>query len=86
MAITRNTAEVSDTELPLVINNGDLVALRSAVDRLGFKDEESLLRYVLAVVAQSATRSMTVIDKEGKSIALKPGESLLKDKSEEADF
>jgi hypothetical protein len=65
-------------DLPLTFTNGDLEALRDAVKRLGFKDEESLLRYVLAVLSQSATRTLTVIDKDGKSLALNPTESVLK--------
>ncbi len=76
MAVFRkSTDEVG--ELPLIFNNGDLVALKSAVERLGFKDEESLLRYVLAVFAKSATRTLTVIDLEGKPVALNPSDSLL---------
>lgn len=61
----------------MVLNNGDLVALESAVKRLGFKDEVSLLRYALAVLSQSATRTLTVIDTNGKSVALNPSDSLL---------
>jgi hypothetical protein len=78
MAIIRKPIEEPEGGLPLVFNNGDLEALKSAVDRLGFKDEESLLRYVLAVMSQSATRTLTVIDKNGKSIALNPADSILK--------
>jgi|GEM_PF-2090605 len=80
MAIARTTPS-NPTELPLIFNNGDLVVLRSAVDRLKFKDEESLLRYVLAVISKSATRTLTVIDQDGKSMALNPSDSLLKQDS-----
>ena len=77
MAIIRKEAETTAESLPLVVNNGDLVALKSAVQRLGFKDEESLLRYVLAVMSRSATRTVTVIDQDGKSVPLNPSEALL---------
>lgn len=77
MAIIRKVSEAPETELPLIFNNGDFAALKSAVDRLGFKDEESLLRYVLAVISKSATRTLTVIDQDGKSMALNPSEALL---------
>ena len=77
MAITRTNPEPPEGELPLLINNGDLIALKSAVDRLGFKDEESLLRYMLAVLSKSGSRSITVIDLDGKSVAFTPNETLL---------
>jgi hypothetical protein len=80
MAITRKeSTPPSESELSLVFNNGDLTALKSAVDKLGFKDEESLLRYVLAVFSKSATRTLTIIDQDGKSLALNPSPSVLKD-------
>ena len=77
MAIIRSNSEVDEGTLPLTFNNGDLVALSETVERLGFKDEESLLRYVLAVISQSATRTLTIINKDGKSVALNPSETLL---------
>lgn len=83
MAIIRKPAE-PEGGLPLVFNNGDLASLRDTVERLGFRDEESLLRYVLAVLSQSATRTLTVTDKSGKSIALSPSETVLKPPAETA--
>ena len=78
-----NPPEGSDPDLlQLDINNGDLKALKNAVSSLGFKDEVSLLRYVLAVLSQSATRTLTVIDKDGKSIALNPSPTLLTEESQ----
>lgn len=76
MAITRKD-NPDEEGLFLVINNGDQAALAKATARLGFKSEESLLRYVLAVMSQSATRTLTVIDQDGKSTALNPSEALL---------
>ena len=78
MAITRTpTTHNEEDSLALVFNNGDLAALRDAVERLGFKDEESFLRYLLAVASKSATRTLTVIDTDGKSQQLNPAEALL---------
>ena len=78
MAIVRKLPEGGEGEsLPLIFTNGDLSALRAAVERLGFKDEENLLRYALAVISKSATRTLTVIDQDGKSVALNPSEALL---------
>ena len=78
MAIKRADSPAPEGELPLIINNGDYTALTSAVEKLGFKDAESLLRYALAVFSRSATRTLTVIDQDGKSVALNPSDSLLK--------
>lgn len=58
-------------------SNGDLNAPDSAVERLGLKDQISLLRDVLAVLSQSATRTLTVIDANGKTVSLSPSDSLL---------
>lgn len=80
MAVIRNpSSPASNTELPLVFNNGDFTALKDAVERLGFKDEESLLRFALAVFAKSATRSFTVVDQNNKPVSLTPSPSLLKE-------
>jgi hypothetical protein len=77
MAMIRTASASTEDELALLINNGDLAALKSAVSRLGFKDEESLLRFVLAVMSRSATRTLTVIDQDGKAVPLNPSEALL---------
>ena len=81
MAVTRSVppGPPSENELLLSFNNGDLTALKSAVEKLGFKDEEGLLRFALAVFSKSATRTLTVIDQDGKSIALNPSAALLKE-------
>lgn len=81
MAITRNISS-NNEELNLVINNGDLKVLKDAVTRLGFKDEESMLRYLLAVMLKSATRSLTITDQSGTKTPLNPSESLLKTESQ----
>lgn len=65
------------TELSLTINNGDFMALRDTTQRLGFKSEEDMLRFALAVLAQSATTSITIIDKKGIKISLNPSAELL---------
>jgi hypothetical protein len=83
MAITRINPETPEGELPLLFNNGDLIALKEAVSKLGFKNEESLLRYALAVISKSATRTLTVIDQDGKSVSLNPSDTLLAQSSEE---
>ena len=66
-----------DNELILAVNNGDLEALRSAMKRFGFKDEESVLRFALAVLSKSATRSLTITDLAGTRVSLNPSPELL---------
>ena len=59
------------------INNGDFQILQQSVTRLGFKDGGSLLRFVLAVIGQSATRSLKITDTNGKEVPLNPSPALL---------
>ena len=71
MAIVRLTSSGVD-HLDISVNNGDFEALRGAVQRLGFADEERMLRYLLAVISKSATRSLTITDQNGNKISLNP--------------
>lgn len=82
MAITRKASEPQkEDSLILDFNNGDLEILKQATGRLGFQDEESLLRYTLAVIlksvtctmtmtGESATRAIRMTGTDGKSISL----------------
>jgi len=79
MAIIRTPLSTpSATELSLTINNGDFEALRDTATRLGFVNEESMLRFMLAVVSKSATRSITITDPNGQKISLTPSVDLLR--------
>ena len=81
MAILRPaspTPSNPDNELILAVNNGDLEALQDAVKRFGFRDEESVLRFALAVLSKSATRSLTITGIDGVRATLNPSQDLLK--------
>jgi len=80
MATIRATTTFTpnEDELAIIFSNGDLAALRQNVERLGFQNEESMIRFALAVLAQSATRSLTITDKNGVKVSLNPNASLLK--------
>jgi len=78
-----NTFTPSAEELALIINNGDLASLRETMNRLGFKDEASMIRFALAVLAQAATRSITVISQNNARVSLSPSEDLLKSTTEQ---
>jgi hypothetical protein len=60
----------------LNLDNGDLAAVDTAITKLGFKNRESLLRYALAVIAQTDT-PVLYVNKSGEKIALVPNKDLL---------
>lgn len=79
MAIKRSANPTqAANELNLTINNGDFDALQAAVKKFGFRDEESVLRYALAVLSKSATRSLSIIDQDGARVSLNPSPDLLR--------
>lgn len=64
------------------VTNGDSVALKAVVDKWGFKDEESALRFALAVMKQ-AEKGLVFIDSgDGTKTGLSPSDDLLKPKTE----
>lgn len=67
----------------LNLDNGDLAAVDAATTKLGFKNRESLLRYALAVIAQTDT-PLLYVSKGSDKIALAPSQDLLKPKVSEA--
>lgn len=83
MAINRDPSS-TDQLLKLDFNNGDLEALRSTAQRLGFRNEESMLRFALAVMAQSEGR-IVYVEKSDKKIGLQPSADLLAEQPQETD-
>ena len=62
------------------VNNGDLTALGVVLSKWGFRDEESALRFALAVMKQ-AEKGVIFIDRgDGTKIGLSPSDDLLKSK------
>lgn len=80
MAMNRATTS-NEEHLDLIINNGDFQTLKESTQKLGFKDEESLMRFMLAVLSKSATRSITIINQDGSQSTLSPSNDLLKEQS-----
>lgn len=70
-----------DPEKPkaqLVIDNGDLAALEDAISKWQFKDEASMLRFMVAILRESNEQHVVyVTGKGGKQIAFAPAEKLL---------
>ncbi|MEO8637762.1 MAG: hypothetical protein ABI430_02580 [Candidatus Taylorbacteria bacterium] len=77
MAIERLSTSTGE-HLDLSINNGDIEALRNTATRLGFRDEESMLRFMLAVLSKSATRVITITDQNSAKVSLNPSPDLLR--------
>ena len=82
MAITRyNTkTEIPDAEIDtliLVLTNGDKVALEEAINRWGFLNAESFLKFVLAVMLKAEGNKIT-IQVDGNQTGITPSDNLLK--------
>ena len=65
-----------NSEYVVKIDNGDYQLLRDTTERLGFRDELSLLRFAVAVLGKARTRSVTVTDVDGERV-FRPSEHLL---------
>lgn len=79
MAITKNGEEHIISEAPgqtIDIYNGDWAALKEITTKWNFRDEESALRYALAILTLAKPGSISV---NGK--ILDPADSLIKDKN-----
>lgn len=87
MAIVNKTPEApSEKErILLEINNGDLEALGTIREKWAFKDEESVLRFALAVLIQAEDNAVSVKTKDGKSTSLRPSDNLLEAKKETSE-
>lgn len=85
MALNEISKENLDKEnidgILLHLNNGDLEILKKIKEDWKFKDNSSVLRYLLAVIKQ-AENNIIYINKDGEKIGLTPSESLLKPKPE----
>lgn len=70
---------VNENGLLFNVDNGDLVALRAVLSKWGFRDEESALRFALAVMKQ-AEKGVVFIDRgDGAKVGLSPSDDLLRE-------
>jgi hypothetical protein len=76
MAISKIKSE--DESVDLTINNGDLLALRQIYKDWGFKDEESVLRYALAVLTKATNCTLYYLDDLGEKVGLQPSDAVKK--------
>jgi len=61
-----------DTELHLILDNGDYEVFQIIKDKWGFKDEESLVRFALAVLIKAETNSVEIENGQGGKTTLRP--------------
>lgn len=89
MALNEISKENLDKEnidgILLHLNNGDLEILKKIKEDWKFKDNSSVLRYLLAVIKQAENNIIYIINKDGEKIGLTPSESLLKPKLESGE-
>jgi hypothetical protein len=81
MAILRS-GEPTDNELDLVVNNGDLRALRAIREAWGFKDEESVLRFALAVLSKTNQHVLYYQNEQGEKVGVQPADAVRQPKVE----
>jgi len=83
MAIEKfeNKASVNSSDLEglfLGLSNSDLEALEQAIKKWDFKDEESFLKFVIAIMIKSGDdKNLFITDKEGHKINMSPSDDLL---------
>lgn len=80
MAIKKISEEKNNKDVlgrTILIENGDLEALKTIVKEYNFKDEESALRFSLALLTTALNKSIVIEDGADKQF-VKPSTSLLK--------
>ena len=74
--IDPTTATPEDT-ITLKFDNGDFAALETIKKKWKFKDEESLLKFALAVLVKAEQNTVSIKNESGQDTSLKPSENLL---------
>ncbi len=71
-------ATSTETELTLVLDNGDRKIFESVKKDWNFKDEESLVRFAIAILSKSSDKKTVAYpDDSGELQVAKPQDSLL---------
>jgi hypothetical protein len=78
MAISFNeTMQDGKAKATINIDNGDLQALKDAMEQYGFVNQEALMRYALVSLLNS-TDNKLYIKNDGNIVAMKISENLIK--------
>jgi hypothetical protein len=67
----------TDTRAILSVDNGDLQALKEAIDKFGFIDEQAALRYALFALLK-AEKNVLYVDEGDKKVIITPSAQSLK--------
>lgn len=77
MSVLTKTIEEEPRKISLEIDNGDLEAITDVMEKYNFKDEESMIRFILFVLLKSENNTV-YIDEGEKKVSLTPAAHLLK--------
>lgn len=78
MAIKKLPSDIHASDsVALNFDNGDYAVLNTIKQQWNFKDEESLLRFALAILYKAGEHSVSVRDETGNEVTLKPTENML---------
>jgi len=85
--ITVTHDDTTDPKKPktvIDVDNGDREALNDALSKWKFRDEASMLRFVIAVLREANDKSVVVTGVGGKPVTFVPAEQLLNTDDSEA--
>lgn len=77
MAIKRTPEQSEAGSLKLIFDNGDLQVLNLVKEKWSFRDDESALRFALAILLKAENKSISIKDESGGDISVKPSDELL---------
>jgi len=75
--------ESTETSLSLSFDNGDFQALKEAMDKFKFIDEQAALRFALLALLK-ADKNVLYVDEGDKKVVLTPNPQFIKPNEEEA--
>ena len=71
-----------NNQIVLKLDNGDKQKFEQALKEWNFKDEQSILRFVVSLLLESDDKRSLAILKDGQSSSFAPADHLLKSKNE----
>ena len=77
MKIANPNGEMEDIRLSLSFDNGDLQALKNAIEQYNLKNEEALFRFALFILLQAENNNI-FIEQNGLKKQVSPNPSSLK--------
>ncbi len=72
-----------EESLTIAFSNGDLKTLKAIKEKWSFKDEESLLKFALAILTKGDSKNL-YLSVNGEKVNITPAEALLNKPSQDA--